>query len=120
MAGLHRLEAFKRLGRSHIWANIISDDELDRIIQEVDENLTRQNYNHLEAIMALTKRQEAYQAKYRETKRGVAGGVASGRARQKHSDLTSANYSVVPSFAEDTAKKVGVHPRTVGIQVQAG
>jgi ParB-like chromosome segregation protein Spo0J len=39
--GLHRLEAFRRLGRPEIPASIVAMDDLDRELAEIDENLRR-------------------------------------------------------------------------------
>ena len=48
VAGLHRLEACRRLGKSHIDARIIELDEIDRRMWEIAENLHRAKLTDLE------------------------------------------------------------------------
>jgi hypothetical protein len=70
------------------------------------------------------RRKTLYLARHPETARGVAGGIASGEARQ---NPTTDKLSVVhddehaaPSFAADTAAKPGLDERAVRLAVRRG
>ena len=59
----------------------------------------------LERAEHLKRRKEIYEAKYPETKHG--GDRRSEEAKSRRND-----FVLIPSFAEDTAAKLGVSPRT--------
>lgn len=102
VAGAHRLEACRRLGLVEIPAQVVSMSDLDRQIAECDENLCATNLSPSERAEFTARRKVAYEAKYPETVRGVAGAEAKhGRASDKL------------SFADDTAKATGQDKRTV-------
>jgi len=61
IAGLHRLEAFKQLGRETIPALIIDGDQLDFELAEIDENLVRSELTVLERGELLSRRKEIYE-----------------------------------------------------------
>jgi len=107
VAGLHRIEAYKLLGKTEIEATVVSLDELDAELAQIDENLIRNELTVLERAEQLKRRKEIYEAKYPESKSYVIGG----KIRQN-----SANEII--SFARDTASKIGVSPRTVQHEVQ--
>jgi len=107
VAGLHRIEAYKLLGKTEIEATVVSLDELDAELAQIDENLMRNELTVLERAEQLKRRKEIYEAKYPESKSYVIGG----KIRQN-----SANEII--SFARDTASKIGVSPRTVQHEVQ--
>lgn len=110
-AGLHRLEACKLLGWQEIDCTIKEYDELDAELAEIDENLIRAELTVLERAEHLLERKELYEARWPETKAGVAGGKAGGRGREKIA-------SEIISFAIDTAAKTGVSERTIQQEVQ--
>jgi len=117
IAGLHRLEAAKLLGWSEIECNVCELDELHAELAEIDENYIRANLTPLETSQLLFRRKEIYEALHHETKAGVAQGNGVKRSAGD-SDLAD-NLSVRPkSFAQDTAKKLGVDERTVRRQVK--
>ena len=96
IAGLHRLEAAKRLGWTEIECSVSNMDALHTELAEIDEN---------------------YETLHPETKAGAAQGEGMKRAAQG-GDLAD-NLSVrTKPFAEDTADKLGVDARTVRRQVK--
>ena len=115
VAGAHRLEAFKRMGRTEIDANILELDELRLRMAEIDENLVRNALHYIDESDQIAERKAIYEALHPETMQGVAGGLASVRAKS-----TTEPGSVVetPSFDRDTAQKLGVDPRTIRQNVQ--
>src|ERR1700680_318296 len=72
IAGLHRLEACKRLGWEEIDASIsqLSDTECE--LWEIDENLRRSELTELERGEHLLRRKEVYERLRPETKAGAA------------------------------------------------
>lgn len=102
VAGRHRVEAYKMLGRTHIPAVVRGYDEMEARLATIDENLVRNNLTALEEGEQLAERQSIYLALHPEMRRGVAG------ARARHG---SAND--VLSFAEDAAAKTGQSTRSV-------
>lgn len=111
VAGYHRLEACKRLGWSEIDATIITVNELDAELAEIDENLIRNELTQLERAEALARRKELYEAKYPEAK-----AYSSEKQRQRASG--EPRETVSPGFAADTAAKTGLTPRTIQQDVQ--
>lgn len=107
IAGLHRLEAFKQLGRETIPALIIDGDQLDFELAEIDENLVRSELTVLERGELLSRRKEIYETLHPEVKQYIAGGIV----RQN-------SASEIISFAEDTATKVGTSRRTIEHEIQ--
>ena len=102
VAGLHRLEACKALGREEIGAVIKDMTDKDQRFWEIDENLCRAELNELERGEHLVERKRLYEAEHPETKQHVAGG----HTRQ---GAASANLS----FAGDTASHTGIDERSV-------
>lgn len=98
LAGLHRLEAVKRLGREAIAANIIEPhDDTDAELTALDENLRRAPEDSAEFDAAVARWKELY-----EKKHGVA---KPGRPRK--------NVAPRESFAEAVAKSTGRSPKTI-------
>ena len=58
VAGLHRLEAAKRIGWQTIEATIFDGDEVEIELAEIDENLMRNDLTVLEQGEHLVRRQE--------------------------------------------------------------
>ena len=122
VAGLHRLEAAKRLGWENIECTVIEADDLHAELAEIDENYVRANLTPLESSKIMLRRKEIYETLHPETKAGAAQGEGMKRAASEDSgDDLADNLSVrspAKPFAEDTADKLGVDPRTVRRQVQ--
>ncbi len=107
IAGYHRLEACKSLGWLEIPASVVTLSAEDAELAEIDENLVRHELTVLERCEQLLRRKKIYEAKYPETRRGVAGG----KARQ-------GSASEIVSFADDAAARMDVTRRTVQQEVQ--
>lgn len=82
IAGLHRLRACEHLGWTRIPATVLSAKRAKIELAELDENLARTELTVLERAEQLARRKELYEALHPETRRGVAGGRASGAARR--------------------------------------
>lgn len=131
VAGARRYLAIKELGWEEVAVNVVTLSKLHRELAEIDENLQRQAMSILDRGDALARRKDIYEALHPETKRGVAGGVASGKSRAADSrEGTTATLATVhqsrarsnpprkKSFADDTALKTATPPRTVREEVQ--
>ena len=111
VAGLHRLEAVKLLGWTEIECNVRELDELHAELAEIDENVVRTGLSELELGELLARRKKIYEALHPETKHG-------GDRCSAKSKTTNCRDASTKSFAEDTAEKMGVSPRTVERSVQ--
>lgn len=100
--GRHRIEAVKLLGWADIDATVVTLDELDRELAEIDENLIRNELTVLERAEHLARRKELYEARHPDTKQHVAGG------KKRHGSASDKM-----SFADDAARGLGTTPRTV-------
>lgn len=109
IAGLRRLEACRSLGFSSLSVTVVDCDDLNAELLQIDENLIRNELSVLERAEHLARRKKIYEKIYPETKAGVAGG----KARQGNNDS-------IPSFAADTAEKVGCSERNVQMEDQIG
>lgn len=107
VAGNHRLEACRRLGRAEIRADVVEMNDLEVRLWEIDENLCRAELTVLERAEHLAERKTVYEEMHPDTK----GGVAGGKARQKSATADS-------SFADVTAEKIGVSVRQVRQEVR--
>ena len=117
VSGAHRLEAFKRMGRTEIDANILELDELRLRMAEIDENLVRKSLHYIDESDQIAERKKIYEALHPETVQYVAAGKASGKSRRTN-EPGSLVQPAAESFAKDTAAKVGVTPRTIEQSVQ--
>lgn len=115
VAGRHRLEAYRKLGRSVIPARVVTLSEIDAQLAEIDENLARNELTALERSEQLAKRKALYEAKHPETKHGAKIGKTSGKGRPIEAAESATS---VPSFSVDTAAKTGLSARTVRQDVQ--
>ena len=122
IAGLHRLKAAERLGWTEIECTICDVDSLHAELAEIDENYVRANLTPLESSKILLRRKQIYEELYPETKAGAAQGNGMKRAAAEDAGADLADNlsarSVPKTFAEDTADKLGIDPRTVRRQVQ--
>lgn len=111
IAGLHRLEAAKLLGWTEIECTVSGLEGLQAELAEIDENFVRADLSPIDYGDLLLRRKEIYERLHPETKNG--GDRRSEDFRTKNFRSDSAK-----SFAQDTADKLGVTPRTVELQVQ--
>lgn len=111
IAGLHRLEAMKLLGRTEIECTISTLDGLQVALAEIDENFVRKDLSDDEFRELLLRRKEIYESLHPETKNG--GDRKSAKIRSAKCTSDSAK-----SFVDDTAEKLGVDPSTVRREIQ--
>jgi len=113
IAGLRRLEAVKSLGWETVPCTVVDLDDLHAELLEIDENVARNEPNALERAELLKRRKEVYEAIHPETKAGAK------RAHGMHKALGhNVDDTVSPTFADDTAAKTGLTPRTIQRDVQ--
>ena len=116
IAGLHRLEAMKLLGRTEIECTVSDLDGLQVELAEIDENFVRKDLSDDEFQEMLLRRKEIYESLHPETKATYDGGAFRGN---QHQNVVDENFSATTkSFVQDTADKLGVSPRTVELQIQ--
>lgn len=111
IAGLHRLEAAKRLGWTEIECTVCGLEGLQAKLAEIDENVVRTALSTIEYGELLERRKEIYESIYPETRAGLSQAVGMNRAIGKH--VNDKMSSTSRSFARDTAGKLGVSVRTV-------
>lgn len=111
IAGLHRLEAAKRLGWSEIECTVCGLEGLQAELAEIDENVVRTALSTIEYGELLERRKEIYESLHPETKAGLAQAAGMNRSTGKH--VTDKMSPTSKSFAQDTAGKLGVSVRTV-------
>lgn len=116
IAGLHRLEAAKRLGWTEIECTVSSLDGLLAELAEIDENLIRRNLDYLAQGEQLSRRKEIYEVLHPETKAGVA--QAAGMNRAVGNNVGELGSFTSKSFVRDTAEKLGVTPRSIEQKIQ--
>jgi ParB family chromosome partitioning protein len=106
VAGLHRLEAAKKLNWKEIRCSVFDDMDADQAeLIEIDENLIRADLSPAERALHIGKRKELYEKVYPQTKKGGAPGKAGGGKKAKTAKLAT--------FARDTATKTRVSRRSV-------
>ncbi len=106
IAGRHRLEAIRQLGRDAIYARIVSGiDAAAAELMEIDENLIRAELSPAEHALHIGRRKQLYEELHPETKQGGAPGKAGGGKKAKPAK--------VATFAKDTATKAGKSRRAV-------
>lgn len=116
IAGLHRLEAAKRLGWTEIECTVCGLEGLQAELAEIDENVVRTALSTIEYGELLERRKELYESLYPETKVGVSQAAGMNHATGRH--VSDKSLSTSKSFAQDTAGKLGVSVRTVERTIQ--
>lgn len=112
VAGVHRLEACRRLGLADIACVVVEDDDLHAELAMIDENLCRAELSPSDRAKQTARRKAIYLALHPETAEHIAGGVAKNSAAEK--------FSAAPSFAADTAAKTGASDRIVRLHAERG
>ena len=107
VAGLHRLEACRKLGFEDIDCVFVGLDDLDRQLWEIDENLMRSDLDDLERAQHTTRRAEI-----------VAQKAEIDRAKELSANLANKSEPKRPNkgqveFVADTATKTGKSKRSV-------
>ena len=113
IAGLHRLEAAKRLGWTEIECSISDMDALHTELAEIDENVVRTGLSDLELSELLARRKKIYETLHPAT---IARNLP-GHASNYESSSDKLTGEEKP-FSQDTAEKMGVSPRTVERHIQ--
>ena len=116
IAGLHRLEAMKLLGRTEIECTISDLDGLQVALAEIDENFVRKDLSDDEFRELLLRRKEIYEGLHPETKATYDGGAF--RGNQHDDEVSRKMRPTTKSFAQDTADKLGVSKSTVEREIQ--
>jgi len=111
VAGLHRLEAAKRLGWTENESNVCTLDALQTELAEIDENVVRTELSVIEYGELLERRKEIYEALHPETKHG-------GDRKSEKIKSAKCTFDSEKSFVDDTAEKLGVDPSTIRRQIQ--
>lgn len=105
IAGLHRLEAAKRLGWQSIPAIIVETGDTEARLAEIDENLMRGELSAAERAIHIAERKKLYEAMHPETKKG------------QFNQHTAANRQLGDKqndrFTSDTAEKTGTSERAI-------
>lgn len=116
IAGLHRLEAARRLGWTEVECTVSSLDGLQAELAEIDENFVRNDLSAVEYGDMLLRRKEIYEMLHPETKATYDGGSFRGN---QHTNVVGDKMSpTTKSFVQDTADRLGVAPRTVERQIR--
>lgn len=111
IAGLHRLEAAKRLGWTEIKCTVSNLEGLQAELAEIDENFVRKDLSDDEFRELLLRRKEIYESLHPEAKATYDGGAFRGNQHQKV--VAAKNAATTKSFVQDTAEKTGKSPRTI-------
>jgi N6-adenosine-specific RNA methylase IME4/ParB-like chromosome segregation protein Spo0J len=122
IAGLHRLEACRKLGWSTIPAIVLDyqaqyaeQAALYAELAEIDENLIRNDLTELQQGIQHNRRKRIYEALHPETKRGALGG------KGINADILTENIAVrKEGYAENAAQSIGVTERTVHNKTRIG
>lgn len=100
IAGAHRIEAYKLLGKTEIEANVITADELTLELIEIDENYCRSELHFIERGELLNRRKAIYEELHPEAKVG-------GDRGNQYTGGKSSNWVSAKSFVKDTIDKTG-------------
>lgn len=110
IAGLHRLEAAKRLGWPEIECTVKNLDGLLAELAEIDENLIRRKLHYTDEGKQLTRRKEIYEVLHPETQQGKRNGQTSKNE--------TVSFLEAKPFSVDTAEKIGTSRRAVEQKIQ--
>jgi ParB-like chromosome segregation protein Spo0J len=109
MAGLHRVEAFRKLGLQAIPAIVREADDLLAELVLIDENLCRHDLSPAERALAVKRRKAIYLQLHPETRPTTDGG----EGRHKETRRQVGDESVVERFTQATAEVSGIGERTI-------
>lgn len=116
IAGLHRLEAAKRLGWLEIECTVKNLDGLLAQLAEIDKNLVRRGPDCIAQGELLNKRKEIYEALNPETKVGIS--QANGMNFAVGNNVSAPSALTSKSFVRDTSEKTGISKRTIEENLQ--
>jgi hypothetical protein len=112
ISGLHRLAAFKALGRRTIPAFVRALGRDEAQLCEIDENLVRNDLNFLQRAEHLRRRKEIYERLHPETHKGGDYGNQHSGGKSRLSDNLS--------FSHQAATLTGQSDRTIQRLVRVG
>jgi ParB family chromosome partitioning protein len=115
VAGLHRLQACEAWGWKEIPVNVLSIDQLEAELAEIDENLCRLELTALERAEQTARRKQIYEARHPETRAGQAQARGANQAQGRGDVSETASPT---SFTRETASKTGKTRRSVELDVQ--
>lgn len=116
IAGLHRLEAAKRLGWTEIECTVSNLEGLEATLAEIDENFIHKELSDSDFRQLLLRRKEIYECLHPETKAGIA--QAAGMNKAMGNNVTAPSAATSKTFVEDTADTIGMAARTVREELQ--
>ncbi|WP_082006103.1 MT-A70 family methyltransferase [Ensifer sp. ZNC0028] len=111
VAGAHRLEAMKQLGREYIAAIVRREDDLDAELWEIDENLCRAELTPADRALFVFRRKEIYLMRHPETGHGGE------RASRQVGDLRPDEPK---RFTSATAEATGQSERAIQRDAERG
>ena len=110
IAGAHRIEAYKLLGKDVISCNVITYiNSLLGELAEIDENLVRNELHYTDHGDQLARRKEIYEQLYPETRKEAT--------LKQYRSAESADRQK-PAFVEDTSQKTGASSRAIQVDLQ--
>jgi|LakMenE01Jun11ns_1017448.scaffolds.fasta_scaffold9924140_1 DNA modification methylase len=113
IAGNHRLEAFKLLGKDEIEVSVLDLNNLLAELAEIDENLVRNELHWTDADKQIARRKIIYLELYPETKKGAVN--------QHTKDVLNPKFGISnKSFAQDTADKTNKSKSSISQSVKRG
>ncbi len=131
VAGRRRLEAVRLLQWDTVKANVLTIDQTQALLIEIDENLQRAELTALQHAQHIAERKKIWEAMHPQTKTGgteaehdpKTGRLKGKKKRQPPKNANSATFGnghPTPSFVEDTARKTQTPKRTVAKSAQIG
>jgi len=113
IAGNHRLEAFKLLGKDEIEVSVLDLNNLLAELAEIDENLVRNELHWTDADKQIARRKVIYLELYPDTKKGAVN--------QHTKDVLNPKFGISnKSFAQDTADKTNKSKSSISQSVKRG
>jgi hypothetical protein len=109
VAGNHRLEALKLLGRDRVEYLLLADDDLKAELAEIDENLCRAKLTPAQTAAAIARKREIYLALHPET----ALGTSQARGMNAKIGRGDVRAKSAPTFTTATVAASGMKRRTV-------
>ena len=119
VAGLHRLEAAKKLGWAEIDAVVTTAEEINRLIWEIDENLMRAELSAVERAEQTAKRKELWEARpqiIEEVQQDTGGLILAGSLK----DGRAKGPQHEKGFAQETAERTGRSKAAINNEIRIG
>lgn len=112
VAGLHRLEAARRLGWDEIDVDIVAMDDDEARLAEIDENLMRRELSVLDRAIFMRERKLVWDRLHPET--------AKPGPKAKRMGELSQPLRQLPRFTEEAAERTGFSERWVQLAISIG